>query len=566
MDRNMKYGIYGINRVSKDFIYIFNMLNIVCFYEDTAMENPFGFEMVYGVECAVQYKKVCDRIIICDFHKEQKKKKLISLGLAYGEDFVYEKDFFHLLDRELNFSEGSDIVVWGTGKRANDFCVWNKKYNVKYFIDTNKQSEEYNNCEIKAPSDIADWGKLYIIIAAAKDHDIVDFLEKKGLKKYENYINSQELIVLPSKLLEETIFDSNCYELTCNTMLNHLEILSGGSAFCCCTTFMKLGIGSIEQNTVKEIWNSSIHKIMCLSAVNKTYTFCKKDMCPLFIGRHGDKGIINLKEAYQAMCESPQNSIIGFDSTCNLKCETCRHGLYVAAGKELEDNQRYADIIKKELLPDLKFLVMAGDGEVFASQTYKDIYSSAEMEHLQWIRLLSNGMLFNEKKWREFSKGKKAKIMLTASIDAAVKDTYESIRKNGNFDILKKNMEFASKLRKTGELSYFRINFVVQKKNYREILDFVKWGMELEADEVFFTKVLNWGTYTQEEFLDISMMEEDGITPKPELEVLLDNPIMNHRIVDLGTIRYAHKVDELEKIDNYYKWELERKVPDLFKS
>lgn len=560
----MKYGVYGINRVSKDFMYIFKTIEIVCFYEDTVMENPFGTERVYGVESAKQYKKMCDRIIICDFQKEQKEKRLISLGLVYGEDYVYEKDFFHVLDPNLELQEESEIIVWGTGKRAQNFYAWNKKYNVKYYIDTNKHSEEFNGYKVKAPTDIDDWGKVYIVIAVAKDNEIVEFLKKKGLEKYKNFVNSQELTLLPSKLLEETIFDSNCFELTCNTMLNHLEVLTGGSTFCCCTTFMQFSIGSIEQNTVKNIWNSPIHKIMCLSAVNKTYTFCKKDMCPLFIERYGDKGVLDLKEAYPTMCESPQNSVIGFDATCNLKCETCRHELHVATGKELEDNKRYADIIKNELLPDLKFLVMAGDGEVFASRTYKDVYLSAEMENLHWIRLLSNGMLFNEKNWREFSKNKKAKIMLTASIDAATKETYELIRKNGNFDVLKKNMEYASKLRKAGELSYFRINFVVQKKNYKEIIDFVKWGMELEADEVFFTKILNWGTYTKEEFCNISMMEEDGITPKPELEEILNNPIMNNRIVDLGTIRYAHKNDEFEKVDNYYRWELERKVEGLF--
>lgn len=560
----MKYGIYGINRVTKDFLYLFNMLDIVCFFVDVMMENPFGKEAVYLVEQAKAYKNLCDKIILCDFQKEQKRRKLVSLGLVYGKDFVYEKDLFYLLDGKLELPENLDIVVWGTGKRAGDFYKWNKKYNINYFIDTYNQNEKYKGYEIKAPSDISDWKKAFLIIAVAKDREIVEYLEKKGLKKYKDFINSQELVLLPSKLLEETIFDSNCFELSCNTMLNHLEILSAGSAFCCCTTFMKFAIGSIETNTVRDIWNSPIHKIMCLSVVNKTYTFCKKDMCPLFIGKHNHKETMNLKEPYPTMCKSPENSVIGFDATCNLKCETCRHELYVSGGEELKANQRYAEIIKKELLPDLKFFVMAGDGEVFASQTYKDLYTSVEMESLQWIRLLSNGMLFNEKNWKEFSKNKKAKIMLTASIDAVTKDTYEQIRRNGNFDILKKNMEFASNLRKSGELSYFRINFVVQKKNYKEMIDFVKWGMELEADEVFFTKILNWGTYTQEEFRNISMMEEDGITPKPELKKILNHPIMSNKIVDLGTIRYAHKVDKFEKIENYYKWELERKVEGLF--
>ena len=125
-------------------------------------------------------------------------------------------------------------------------------------------------------------------------------------------------------------------------------------------------------------------------------------------------------------------------------------------------------------------------------------------------------------------------------------------------------MEFASSLRARGKLSYFRINFVVQRRNYREMEQFVRWGMELNVDEVFFTRVLNWGTYSKEEFSSVSMMEEDGITPKQELQEILDLPIMHNKIVDMGTIQASlHKISESEII-NYYKWELERKVPGLF--
>lgn len=560
----MKYAIYGINRVTKDFLYIFDMLDIVCFFEDVEMENPFGTEKVFLIDRAKNYKKLCDQILICDFQKEEKRKKLEALGLKYQKDFIYEKDLFQLWDCKIGLPEGADVVVWGTGQRARDFCEWNKKYHIQYFIDSYSKQNIYNECEVKLPSEVVDWQKTFIIIAVAVDLEITKYLEKKGLKKYENFVNSNELVRPPSKYLEETVFDKNCFDLDCSTMQNHLEILTEGAAFCCCTTFMKYGLGSVAQNTVKEIWNSPIHKIMCLSAANKTYTFCKKDMCPLFIGKDSKGGQIDLKSTYSAMLEAPENSVLGFDSTCNLKCETCRSKLHVATGEELKRNQKYVDIVKKELLPNLKFLVLAGDGEVFASQTYKDVYVSEEAKKLKAIRLLSNGMLFNKKNWEEFSKDKEAAIMLTASIDAATKETYESIRKNGNFDILKRNMKFASGLRKRGDLAYFRINFVVQKKNYREMVDFVKWGLELDADEVFFTKILNWGTYSPEEFKDISMMEEDGVTPKPELKEILNDPVMSNKIVDLGTIHYSHQADKSKKIKNYYVWELERKVEGLF--
>ncbi len=86
-------------------------------------------------------------------------------------------------------------------------------------------------------------------------------------------------------------------------------------------------------------------------------------------------------------------------------------------------------------------------------------------------------------------------------------------------------------------------------------------------EEIYFTKILNWGTYTDEESRNISMMKEDGMTPKPELQRILDGSIMKNQIVDMGTIRYNHRqAAEIDKVENYYMWELERKVSDLFYS
>ena len=60
------------------------------------------------------------------------------------------------------------------------------------------------------------------------------------------------------------------------------------------------------------------------------------------------------------------------------------------------------------------------------------------------------------------------------------------------------------------------------------------------------------------------MMERDGITPKAELKEVLKHPVMNSTIVDLGTIQYAHKVDEADVVENYYMWELEKRGGLLF--
>ena len=560
VDKKETYAIYGINRISKQFLYVFDDLNISKVYED----NPVCKEWDgFSVADIKTYKKGLERIIICCRNKTEKEKRLKSMGLAYEIDYLYEEDLFTLMDEKIEISHDKEIVVWGTGRKAEVMIERGRKLPISLFIDSYTQRKEFCGYRIVRPNDVQEWDKLFIVIAVAEDRDIKQFLIKKGLSEGREFISYRSLYSF-SDMLRKTMFAEKVYDFSCDTPLNHLEVVRGGNTICCCSVFLSEELGSILQKGVLGVWNSAMHKILCLSTQNRTYTFCKKDMCPYFIEKKPRTVREDEDWEYHKMEPKPEVIAIGYDDTCNLRCETCRKELYIAGKQEEAVACAVGEKVKKELLPNSKFFILAGGGEVFASKAYAQVYESEESAEIPYIRILSNGTLFTPVNWNHFKAGKKGKIMVTFSIDAARKETYEEIRRGGNFDIIQKNMEFASKLRKCGELAYFRMNFVVQKKNYLEMPEFVKWGESLGVDEVFFTKILNWGTFTEEEFKDVSMMCEDGITPKPELEKILNDPMMRHRIVDLGTIRYSQEPIEGNAFHNYYMWELERKVPGLF--
>lgn len=557
----MNYIIYGINRVSKDFTYIFNNLEILYLTDDFIKTKDIWGYNVKSLEEALE-DTAYDQIILCDFDKKQKEETLQKNGLHYGKDYVYEEDFFTELD-EVSIPSDRKILVWGTGKMCRFLLEQESSFSVEGFIDTYKKNDSFMGKRIFFPSEITDWKQYYVIVAVGEDQEIFKELSGYGLIEGEDFISYRKAVYLPSDMLRKTIFDPSYYELECNTMFNHLEILDQGNTRCCCTTFVKPNLGNIFEKGSSEIWNSNLHKVMCLSTENRTFSFCDKTMCPLFVSKKCEIAALE-DTAYKNIKPSPEVIALGYDSSCNLSCSTCRKELHFAKGKELEMVNQITEIVKRDYLPECRFLILAGNGEVFASPAYRNAYES-ETCNPQFIRLLSNGMLFNRANWERFvKKHNTQKIMLTVSIDAATKETYESIRRNGNFDILKKNMEFASELRKTGGLCYFRMNFVVQRENYREMIPFVEWGEQLGVDEVFFTKILNWGTYTEDEFAEVSMMESDGITPKSELKAILEDPRMKSEIVDLGTIQYTHKEDVADIVENYYMWELEKRGGRLF--
>lgn len=556
----MKYIIYGVNRVTKDFLYIFDYLSILYLTDDiVTLDNLCGYK-IKKLEDALQDSSY-DQIILCGFEKKRKEEALQKKGLQYGRDYVYEQDFFPELD-DWSLPHNREFLIWGTGKMCQYFLEQKIDISVNGFIDSYKKSEVFQGKPVYYPDEITDWKRYYVIIAVDQAQEIQERLLCHGLVEAEDFISYQKILGLPSNMLRRTIFDRFFYNLECNTMFNHLEILDQGDTRCCCTTFLRPNLGNIFNKSSSEIWRSPLHKVLCLSTENKTFSFCDKTMCPLFVERECEELELDNRE-YKRIGQFPEVIALGYDPSCNLSCSTCRKELHFAKGKELETINNITKIVKKEYLPKCRFLILAGNGEVFASPAYREAYESSGCRP-QYIRLLSNGMLFNRINWERFIKGRTSKIMLTVSIDAAKKETYESIRRNGNFDVLKKNMEFAATLREKGELCYFRMNFVVQRENYKEMIPFVEWGQGLGVDEVFFTKILNWGTYTRDEFEQISMMESDGVTPKPELRKVLEHPVMKSGIVDLGTIQYAHKIDETDVVENYYMWELEKRGGKLF--
>lgn len=558
----MKYYIYGRNRVAKDFLYIFSDIDIEGFIEDGGLVDFDGCKCISLDE----YDKTVNnhKIIICDWDKQEKIDNLVKHGLKYETDYLYVEDFFESLD-DFKIPSDRQVAIWGTGKMALYLLEQCPELKYDVFIDSDVEKKIFQNKIVLHPEDISDWKKYFVIVAVAKDFEIVNRLKSNDMASCVDYINYRKMLTRPSKFVRKTLFDKSYYDIECKTMLNHLEILTNGNTCCCCTTFVKDYLDNIFDKDADELWNSNLHKIMCLSLVNRTYSFCKKDMCPLFVNQES-KEIKCDNSKYAQMEKYPKVLVAGYDRSCNLSCITCRDHFEVAKGTEKQLVDKITEKIKTEYLDNASFVVLAGNGEVFSSAAYRDFYTDSRF-HPKYIRFLTNGLLFTPQKWNEFDHSAGVNYMMTVSIDAATAETYEKVRRGGRFETLKKNMEFASKLRREGSLKYLRFNFVVQSENYKEMIAFVQWGEELGVDEIFFTKVLNWGTYTEEEFRDISMMESDGVTPKPELLEVLNNPVIrDSKIVDLGTIQYSHRVDYSEKVENYYMWELEKRGGKIFRS
>lgn len=94
------------------------------------------------------------------------------------------------------------VAIWGTGgytERLNEdlFCIDGENYyHIKLVIDNDRRKKDglYHGIKIKHPSDIVDWGALFIIITSEKyEMQIRGQLEEMGLMYRQDFIGYKDL-------------------------------------------------------------------------------------------------------------------------------------------------------------------------------------------------------------------------------------------------------------------------------------------------------------------------------------------------------------------------------------
>ena len=123
---------------------------------------------------------------------------------------------------------------------------------------------------------------------------------------------------------------------------------------------------------------------------------------------------------------------------------------------------------------------------------------------MESIHIQTNGIIWTEQLWNRMNGIHPFVKSCEISIDAASKNTYENeVRIGGDWEVLMKQLKFIVNI---PTINHFSFSFVVQDKNYKEMYDFYKLITDLtdginKSISIFFNHIVNWGTYTEEEFL-----------------------------------------------------------------
>jgi molybdenum cofactor biosynthesis enzyme MoaA len=332
--------------------------------------------------------------------------------------------------------------------------------------------------------------------------------------------------------------------LFCPLPFKQMEIMTGGRTNLCC--YIRKSPGKITDNNLMDRYNSSSARKIRASILDGTFRFCNLEACPHFSG--GDLSLQKnctgsryeniVKKRLTKLDE--MNLWLSFDSRCNLRCISCRKDHVRYSEEDKRQVEQLLAIVKSNL-SRISNLGLCGNGDPFASPAMREFLFSLDSSQYPNLKvtLLTNGQLFTEQAWGSMKKIQRAIKSVQISVDAATKETYEGIRLGGSFDALMKNLSFISGLRRQNLIGEFIISFVVNSRNFMEMADFVKLGLDLGCDVIYFSSMMNWGVLSTEEYKELAIHLPENRLHDKFRETLKDKIFDNPAVMmgNLGRFR-----------------------------
>ncbi|HEX2529546.1 MAG TPA: radical SAM protein [Geminicoccus sp.] len=315
----------------------------------------------------------------------------------------------------------------------------------------------------------------------------------------------------------------------CAKPWRELELRPDLSGHACCPSWLAVPIGMADGAGGAAFWNSAAAQAIRSSVLDGSFTWCSRLHCPHItaekLPRRED---VRNAEMMAVMAEKrtqvdhgPARVLLNYDRSCNLACPSCRRERIVADQEERDRLDDVADRVVLPLLKDAQVVKATGSGDPFASAHFRRLLKRLDRQSYPRLRLQlqTNGLLCDERAWEELDLEGRVDA-LWVSVDAAVSDTYAVIRKFGSWERLRENLMFMAKLRVRGGVREWRLDFVVQALNYREMPAATELARGLGADGIHFHMIRNWGTFTPQAFREHLIASPDHPEHAQFLETL----------------------------------------------
>lgn len=372
------------------------------------------------------------------------------------------------------------------------------------------------------------------------------------LIKSNSFVQFLYCLYKKMKFIKKFSYGNEFRKYVCKLPFEYAEITKNGEISACC--YLPRNFGNAYNLPFKKAWNSYFARQVRRSILDGSYRYCDKTRCRSM--QNLNANLIKKNELKDVRLKNIiRKSIIDLDSdvktlslaidyTCNLKCPSCREGMRVMANDEAHKQLVNFNSIMQEIGPKLELIHIAGDGDPFASKVYHDILFHTNWEQYPNLKIgiQTNGILLTEKTWEGLPSIVKSRIVyIGVSIDGATPATYEKLRLGGKFDRLLSNLEYISKIRDKEPTHFLlNLNMIVQADNYKEMIQLVELGNRIGVDNIGFTYMYNWGTFSQSEYEKKAIILQNH-SEHSNLLTILKDPIFNNPSVDMGNLAYLIK-------------------------
>lgn len=179
-------------------------------------------------------------------------------------------------------------------------------------------------------------------------------------------------------------------------------------------------------------------------------------------------------------------------TACDLRCRQCELGTPSGWGQpaKLMPYDNFLHILDQ--FPRLVFMDLTGIGEPILNPRFLDMVREIKKRGI-WIEGFDHFGRWDEKVTDFMLDVKFNRIQ--PSIDGATKETYEFIRRRGNFDVVCKNLHYLFQQKKERKCPLPTVDFhwIVMDHNEHEMVQFVRLVRELAGDQragLQFTEIL----------------------------------------------------------------------------
>ena len=366
--------------------------------------------------------------------------------------------------------------------------------------------------------------------------------------------------------------EKNLKNKFCNNPFDMYEPTFWGETYMCCPKWLHHPINKFDDGqTIQEGFNSEIAQKIRQSILDGTYEYCNKGLCPkIQEGSLPDKDEVTDERHRKIIDDNivsglkPTYYNLSYDRSCNLACPSCRKSKITIS----EDSGDFADRLAYRGVKEMQdriieevfngpqdhhcIISLTGSGDPFGSPMFREFLFSVDgrCHPNVFINLQTNGVMFTEKYWDKMWRIHSNINTVIISIDAGTEETYDKVRCGGSWSALMNNLESISLLRQQNLINELRLDFCIQKENYKEIPLMAQLGVSNKADKVYFSRITDWNTFWtggrmgegENKFKENDVFDTEHPDHDDFLEVVGSSEL-EHECIDLGNIagyRHAH--------------------------